>query len=268
MSPQALLRVYDEELRGAVELEVAERVQQVGPMAVATLGQGEGLVTSLHAADLDARETRELVAAVTVAADADPGLVEVEWKTRGHDRLEGLEAALGRHGWQRGESEAVMMGAVANVPRDVSAEGVRVRRVDLEDEADVRRVSAATDRAFGQEPSSARAERLVRQGESQRGRGDRVMSLWVAEVDGAVVGAGRLEPVPGTSVAGLWGGATDVAHRGRGVYRALVAARAHEAARIGATVLQSDCTPASEPILARCGFVRVTTTTPFTRART
>jgi len=32
--------------------------------------------------------------------------------------------------------------------------------------------------------------------------------LWVAEVAGEVVSAGRLEPVAGTDFAGIWGGAT------------------------------------------------------------
>ena len=34
------------------------------------------------------------------------------------------------------------------------------------------------------------------------------MELWVAEADGQIVSAGRLEPVSGTDFAGIWGGAT------------------------------------------------------------
>ena len=57
------------------------------------------------------------------------------------------------------------------------------------------------------------------------------LELWVAEVDGDVVSAGRLEPVEGTEFAGVWGGATRPEFRGRGIYRALTAARARSAIR-------------------------------------
>ena len=82
--------------------------------------------------------------------------------------------------------------------------------------------------------------------------------LWLAEdSDGAVVCAGRLEKVPGTEFAGLWGGATLTPWRGRGIYRALVAARARAAMAMGAVYLHSDCTEMSRPILERLGFERV-----------
>ncbi len=34
------------------------------------------------------------------------------------------------------------------------------------------------------------------------------MQLWVAEVDGQIVSAGRNEPVASTDFAGIWGGST------------------------------------------------------------
>ncbi len=55
------------------------------------------------------------------------------------------------------------------------------------------------------------------------------MQLWVAEADGRIVSAGRLESVRGTDFAGIWGGATREEWRGRGIYRALTAARARSA---------------------------------------
>ncbi|MEB0307171.1 GNAT family N-acetyltransferase, partial [Cryobacterium sp. 10I1] len=51
--------------------------------------------------------------------------------------------------------------------------------------------------------------------------------------------------------------------RGRGVYRALVAARAQLAARRGVPYLQVDASDDSLPILLRLGFEAVTTTTPY-----
>ncbi|MEV6939308.1 GNAT family N-acetyltransferase, partial [Streptomyces sp. NPDC051132] len=85
----------------------------------------------------------------------------------------------------------------------------------------------------------------------------------VALADGEPVAAARLEPVPGTPFAGLWGGGTVAAWRGRGVYRALVAHRARVAAALGYRRLQVDASAQSRPILARLGFQALSTTTPY-----
>ena len=98
-------------------------------------------------------------------------------------------------------------------------------------------------------------------GRVRSGRGD--LEMWVAESDGAVVCSGRLEPVLGSSVAGVWGGATLPTWRYRGIYRALTAARARSALAQGIRWIHSDSTPASRPVLERSGLVAVTTTTPY-----
>ena len=64
-------------------------------------------------------------------------------------------------------------------------------------------------------------------------------------------------------VVGIWGGATLEAFRGRGIYRALTAARAASALRMGKRLVHSDSTEDSRPILERSGLVRVSTTTPY-----
>ncbi|HVK35474.1 MAG TPA: GNAT family N-acetyltransferase, partial [Microlunatus sp.] len=51
--------------------------------------------------------------------------------------------------------------------------------------------------------------------------------------------------------------------RRRGIYRALTAARAHSALALGKTLLHSDSTEFSRPILERSGLIKVTTTTPY-----
>jgi GNAT acetyltransferase-like protein len=89
------------------------------------------------------------------------------------------------------------------------------------------------------------------------------MELWVAEADGKVVSAGRLEPVAGTTFAGVWGGSTLEEWRGRGIYRALTAARARSALALGKTLMHSDSTEFSRPILERSGLLKVSTTTPY-----
>jgi predicted acetyltransferase len=61
----------------------------------------------------------------------------------------------------------------------------------------------------------------------------------------------------------LLGGATLPDWRGRGLYRAMVAARAREAAARGVPLLHVDASPASAPILRRCGFHEITTSTHY-----
>jgi GNAT superfamily N-acetyltransferase len=72
-----------------------------------------------------------------------------------------------------------------------------------------------------------------------------------------------MELIPGTRFAGLWGGGTVEAWRGRGIYRALVAHRARIAADRGYRYLQVDASDESRPILERLGFAPLTTTTPY-----
>jgi GNAT superfamily N-acetyltransferase len=86
----------------------------------------------------------------------------------------------------------------------------------------------------------------------------------VALAEGVPVAAARAEFHEGTDFASLWGGGTLPEWRGRGIFRALVARRAALAAGRGYRYLQVDALPTSEPILARLGFVRLATTTPFT----
>jgi predicted N-acetyltransferase YhbS len=139
-------------------------------------------------------------------------------------------------------------------------DGVTLRQVT--DEADVRAMSAMQDEVFGEPVSKEMANALLR-----RLSLDKSMELWVAEADGQIVSAGRLEPVAGTDFAGIWGGATREEWRGRGIYRALTARRAQSALAKGRTLIHSDSTEFSRPILERSGLLKVSTTTPYRWAR-
>ena len=128
----------------------------------------------------------------------------------------------------------------------------------MTEESDVRAMCRMQGEVFGDEFSDATADAVL----ARLARGDG-MELWVAEADGGIVSAGRLEPVAGTDFAGIWGGATREDWRGRGVYRALTSARAKSAIAMGKRLINSDSTEFSRPILERSGLVRVSTTTPY-----
>ncbi|SMH48660.1 hypothetical protein SAMN06295885_3089 [Rathayibacter oskolensis] len=251
------LDAYDEQLRTDAETPSAVEVARLGPLRLVTFAGGRGFVTYRDLGGADAEAIRELVAGAREHYAADPGIRKVEWKTRGHDRAPGLHEALLAHGFEPDETESIMIGPLEALTRDAPVpDGVTLRRVV--DEPEVRAFSAMIDEAFGEDVDTAIADSLV----ARLARGDG-MELWVAEVDGRMVGGGRLEPVPGTGFAGIWGGATLEGFRGRGVYRALTAARARSALALGLTLVHSDSTEFSRPILERSGLVKVSTTTPY-----
>jgi predicted N-acetyltransferase YhbS len=253
-----LLAVYDEQLRTDAETPSALSVTVHGPLRLVTFPHGRGFVTYRDLGGADAAGIRELVSAALAHFTAQTEVTKVEWKTRGHDHAPGLHEALVGAGFEPEEPESIMLGEARRLAVDVPLpDGVTLRTVT--DESDVRAMSAMADEAFGDPVSDERADSLL-----HRLTLDDGMELWVAEADGRMVSAGRLEPVPHTEVAGIWGGSTLEPWRGRGIYRALTAARARSALRLGKTIIHSDSTELSRPILERSGFVKVSTTTPYT----
>jgi len=252
-----LLRVYDDQLRGPVEALGGTEVTRMGPLHLVTFPGGLGFVGYRDLDGADALTVRRWVAEAVARFEADPEVTEVEWKTRGHDVAPGLHDSLVDHGFARGDEESVMMGPAVGLAVDVHLpEGVVLRRIT--EEADVRWMSAMADAVFGDPVTDRRADDLL-----DRLARDPDIEIWVAEAEGGIVSAGRLEPVPDSEVAGIWGGATLPQWRGRGIYRALTAERARSALRLGKRYLQSDSTEFSRPILERSGLVKVTTTTPY-----
>jgi len=252
-----LLALYDEQLRGESETPSAVAVTLLGPLRLVTFAGGRGFVTYRDLGDADELRIGGLVDAALEHYRADPGISRVEWKTRGHDRAPGLIDALLRNGFVAEERESIMIGDASALADEVPLPpGVTLRR--LTEEADVRAMSAMQDEVFGDPVSAEMADALLR-----RLARDDGMQLWVAEAQGEIVTAGRLEPVAGSDFAGIWGGATRESWRGRGIYRALTAVRARATLDAGKTLIHSDSTEFSRPILERSGLVAVSTTTPY-----
>jgi len=260
MTQAELLEAYDAQLRTDSEAIGASARVRLGPLHLLEFPGERGFVTYRDLGEGSDEELHERLAdwvPRVLAHFRERGVRRLEWKTRGHDRAPGLHDLLVDHGFEPAEQESVMVGDARLLAVDVALPaGVTLRRV-LAD-ADVRTACRVLDEAFGDAVAGETAETLLRRLASGDGT-----ELWVAEADGAVVCTGRLEPVPGSDFAGLWGGATLTPWRGRGIYRALTAARARSALALGRTLLHSDSTAFSRPILERSGLVRVTTTTPY-----
>lgn len=253
------LAAYDEQLRTDAETPSAIAVTALGPLRLVTFAGGRGFVTYQSLDGADAAAIVRLVGAAFGHFQADPEITQVEWKTRGHDRAPGLHQSLLDRGFVAEEAESIMIGEAQRLAVDVPLpDGVTLRQVRAE--SDVRAMCAMSAQAFGDSPAegAAMADALLRRLSLDDG-----MELWVAEAGRQVVSAGRLEPVPGTGFAGIWGGSTQKEWRSRGLYRALTAARARSALRQGKTLINSDSTEYSRPILERYGFLKVSTTTPY-----
>jgi ribosomal protein S18 acetylase RimI-like enzyme len=260
-SPAELLTAYDEQLRTDAETSSALAVTRLGPLRLVTFAGGRGFITYRDLGGATAEEVQRLVPEALGHYRSDPHIQRVEWKTRAHDQAPSLHEALLANGFLPEQPESIMIGEARLLAVDVPLPpGVTLRAVT--EETDVRATSAMQDETFGEEVSPDLADALLRRLATGDG-----MELWVAEAGDQIVSAGRLEPVPGTSFAGIWGGATRPEWRGRGIYRALTAARARSAIRLGKTLINSDSTEYSRPILERSGFVKVSTTTPYVWAR-
>jgi GNAT superfamily N-acetyltransferase len=254
----SLLAVYDDQLRTAetTNLPPGTHAERDGPI-VRIVGQHRrGFVSGPRDLGLDGEPLDALIARQRnfFAARGEA----VEWKTRAHDLPVDLTQRLAAAGFVAEPCETVLIGEAEDLAATEPSlvDGVAVRQVS--DDADMHRIAEMTSEVWGEDRSWLAAELI------DRVRGSAGQTVVVAaKADGRIVSAARLEFEPGTEFAGLWGGSTLAAWRGRGIYRALVAYRAHVAAVRGIRYLHVDATEDSRPILQRLGFTTVTTTTPY-----
>lgn len=259
MSHPELLKLYDAQLRTEAEVSDAPEVARIGPLWCATFPErGRGFIT--YAGGFS--DPGPAVATAIEHFRSDARVNHVEWKTRGHDRIDGLHLLLEERGFVAEEPETVMIGGLSDIQLASNAvpRGYVVERAL--DEATIREAESVAGHVFGSTERESReiADDLIRRFQ----RHPDSFEMWLVRASGgSVVCSGRVDFVHGTEFAGVWGGACLEDHRGKGLYRALTAARATAASLRGKKFLHSDCTEFSRPILQREGMVPVTTTTPY-----
>ncbi len=251
MNPADVLRAYDRFERREAR-PVGQQVETVPPV-VRHVGPPGGpswvVFSELAGADADAVIARE------VAYFAHLGQ-PFEWKHYDHDRPADLRARLAAAGFELEEPEALMAFGLGDEPPWADADAgrdVRAFGPDGWDEV------AGVLKVVWPELADDVVPRL---GAEARAAPDRVRLFAAYDGDLAVAVGWTVRSGPDTPFLGLYGGATLPSHRGHGLYRALVAARARHARAIGARYLTVDAGPMSAPILRRLGFVQLTTTTP------
>ncbi len=171
-----------------------------------------------------------------------------EWKLYSHDRPADLKLRLASHGFTVGDDEAVMALNLGNLPPDLVADHTHdVRKVvdakGLEDYAAVNAEAWPGDNGIWMKVIA----------DTLRDEPDR-MSAWVAYAEGKPVCAARIDFPERSPFASIWGGATLEPYRKRGIYTAVLAARAKEAIARGYRFLSIDASPMSRPIVERQGF--------------
>nr|WP_107909866.1 GNAT family N-acetyltransferase [Streptomyces chartreusis] len=254
MDHAAVLALFDRDMREGAQPDGPDaRVERVGRIVrqVSSEHGWNGVVWSdLDAAGADAAIGEQ------IAHFSGLGR-EFEWKLYGHDLPVDLGQRLRAAGFVGRPEETLMIGEVADLNLDAEPpEGVRI--LPVTDSAGVDLVAQVHEKAFGTDGSRLRHQLLAR----LTADADTVVAV-VALAGATPVSAARMELVPGTRFAGLWGGGTVEGWRGRGIYRALVAHRARAAVDRGYRYLQVDAMSSSRPILERLGFEPLTTTTPY-----
>ncbi|WP_030676281.1 GNAT family N-acetyltransferase [Streptomyces cellulosae] len=254
MDHTAVLALYDRDMReGAQAGDPGARIERVGQVVrqVSSALGWNGVVWS----DLD-DSSADAAIAEQIAHYHALGLA-FEWKLYGHDLPVDLGQRLKAAGFTPEPEETLMIGEVADLPLDAGPpEGIRF--LPVTDRAGVDLVADVHAKAFGTDSSRLRHQLLARLTEDP----DSVVAVVALDGD-TPVSAARMEFVPGTRFAGLWGGGTVEGWRGRGIYRALVAHRARAALDRGYRYLQVDASAQSRPILERLGFQPLSTTMPY-----
>lgn len=165
------------------------------------------------------------------------------WEVGTHARPAGLVDRLHELGLVDDEPTSLAIGMVLSEPPAPSPSDVLVRRVETDDEYyEAERIAAI---AFG----------MSKEPERRAYEPDPNNVIYLAYVDGKPVA--RASAAFGERGATLFGGSTLPEARGRGAYRALVAARWDDAAARGTPVLVTQAGPMSRPILGRLGFREV-----------
>ncbi|MFF4536050.1 GNAT family N-acetyltransferase [Streptomyces aureus] len=254
MDHAAVLALFDRDMRESARPDApGARVERVGKV-VRQVGADKGwngvLWSGLDAAGADAAIAEQ----VRFFSGLGGGF---EWKLYGHDKPRDLGQRLRAAGFTARPEETVMVAELSVLDLHVEPpEGVRL--LPVTDRAGVALVADVHEQAFGGDSTRLRHQLLAQ----LTGDPNTVVAV-VALVGDVPVSAARMELLPGARFAGLWGGGTVEAWRGRGIYRALVAHRARVAAERGYRYVQVDASSQSRPILTRLGFQPLTTTTPY-----
>jgi GNAT superfamily N-acetyltransferase len=252
MNVDQLLALHDQQQRIEFESRTTRREATPEVIRHVALKHGEGIVlySRLTAANVDRVIAEQIAYYQQLGQD-------FEWKTYDHDTPDDLKDRLSAHGFEAEEPEALLVLDIDLAPSillQLVTHDVR-RITDPDRLEEIRRIQESV---WG-EPHTWLIPML---GDDLINDPDH-LSVYIAYAEGIPVSAAWISFHDQSQFAGLWGGSTLAAYRGRGFYTALLAARLQEARQRGVRFLTIDASPMSRPIVEKHGFQFLTFTQPF-----
>jgi GNAT superfamily N-acetyltransferase len=171
-----------------------------------------------------------------------------EWKVFDYDTPPDLKERLAAHGFEIEDPDAIMVLDLDGTSQTLFRPSTHtVRRItDPERVADVMAVEDAVWDGDYCALGRSLAHTLAHH--------PHLLSVYVAYVDEVPASAGWIMFRERSQFGSLWGGSTLSEYRGRGLYTALLGARAREARERQVRYLTVDASPMSRPILEKFGF--------------
>jgi GNAT superfamily N-acetyltransferase len=250
LNTDELLALYDREMR--IEIEYPGMIKEAFPDLVRFLRPGPGM-SFISYSRLTAENADQRIREQIERFSGWDG--PFSWDHYSHDQPPDLLERLTAHGFEpEDEPGSVMVLDLSQAPEILfESPGVPLRRIERREElAEVIRIEEGV---WG----GSFAWIDERLGENLEIPG--FLSVYLAEANGVPVSAAWIYFFPNSHFAGLFGGATLPDQRGKGLYTALLSARAREARQRGYRYLTIDAGPMSRPIAARRGFRYLTTLT-------
>ncbi|MED5374751.1 MAG: GNAT family N-acetyltransferase [Myxococcota bacterium] len=172
-----------------------------------------------------------------------------QWNLAEPSLEQGVEADLGAFGWTPGPTYTLR---ILNTSTPLSTSEVTVAPVS--DRRSLLDAISVADQAFGRGLQPVPEDRIQQELRACTGDLARV-HRFVGYLDGEPVSYGGLNSYPQLKVGFLWAGSTLEHARGRGAYRAVLAARLHRARALGLEIVGLYAKhDTSDPIVAAMGF--------------
>jgi GNAT superfamily N-acetyltransferase len=245
MTHDELLAIFDREQRREIEFPNIRR--EVTPHTVRhVVPAGDPWGAFLSHSRLDESNVDAVIES-EIAYFESLGL-DFEWKAYDYDTPADLVARLTARGFEVEDPEAVMVLDLEHASTALWQPIAQdVRR--LTDPAQLVEIADLKEAIWGEQfdwLAKALADEMA--ADSER------IQFYMAYADDVPACAAWIRFHPGTQFASLWGGSTLPAYRRRGLYTAVLSARAQEARRRGYRFLTIDASPMSRPIVAKHGF--------------
>jgi len=255
LNTQEILALFDQEQRRDVTYPALRR--QETPEVVRHItnqaNQGESMVIYSR---LNSTNADDIIRA-EIAYFEELGH-NFEWKVYDYDSPPDLKARLLAHGFEIGDTEAVLVLDLEATPavllQPVTHDVRRLIRPDQLDDV------AAVQRAVW--PEADYLPWLKQRLADDLQLDPDHLSIYVAYMEDKPASCAWITFHEGSQFAGLWGGSTTPEYRQRGLYTALVATRLQEARQRGVRFLTIDASSMSRAVLEKHGFRLLTYTYP------